>query len=66
MAKRQNTPREFILVNEQSIIDAQQLPDFYTLYLREIFVSLERRGLITTMQRNDVLISIDTIKRKLG
>jgi len=66
MAKRRNPPREFALINEQPNINAQQFPNFHTLYLREIFTSLERRGLITTIQRNNALTSIDTIQRKLG
>ena len=64
MTKKRNTPREFVLISEQPNINAQQFPDFHMLYLREIFISLERRGLITTIQRNNALTSIDTIQRK--
>jgi len=66
MAKRRDAPREFVLVGEQPKIDAKQFPDFYTLYLREIFASLQRRGLITTEQLSDVRTSIDAISRKPG
>jgi hypothetical protein len=66
MAKKQDAPRKFVLVSEQPQIDAQQFPELHTLYLREIFASLQRRGLITTAQRRRALTSIDSIARKPG
>lgn len=67
MAKKRQNPRKFVLVSEPPPhIDAREFPEFYTLYKRAIFMSLERRGLISEAQRDAALTEIDTIPRKSG
>jgi hypothetical protein len=51
MAKRRDTPREFVLISKPPTqIDSRDFPKFYALCQRAIFMSLERRGLITKVQ----------------
>ena len=60
MAKRRDTPREFVLTSEPlPQIDSHDFPEFYTLYQRAIFMSLRRRGLITKMQCDAVFEEIE-------
>ncbi|MCL2857192.1 MAG: hypothetical protein FWE19_05660 [Oscillospiraceae bacterium] len=67
MAKRRQSPREFAPISKPlPHIDALEFSEFHTLYLRAIFASLQRRGLITTEQRNAALTEIDRIPRKPG
>jgi len=62
MAKRRDTPCEFVLISEPPPqIDSRDFPEFYTLYQRAIFMSLERRGLITKTQRGAVFEAIERV-----
>jgi len=65
MANKRQAPREFALISKPPPqIDVQKFPEFYTLYQRAIFMSLERRGLITAAQRDSALVALDGIPRK--
>ncbi|MCL2409606.1 MAG: hypothetical protein FWC96_08370 [Oscillospiraceae bacterium] len=64
MANKRRTPREFVLISKPPPrIDAQEFPEFYTLYQQEIFRALERRGLISSAQRDAALSVLDGIPR---
>ncbi|MCL2401462.1 MAG: hypothetical protein FWC90_02335 [Oscillospiraceae bacterium] len=64
MANKRRAPREFVLISKPPPqIDAQEFPEFYTLYQQEIFKSLERRGLISAAQRDAALVALDGIPR---
>ena len=66
MASKKQTPRKFVLVSKSPKIKIDEFAEYYTLYQKAIFMSLERQGLLTTAQRDVALTEIDKIPRKSG
>jgi hypothetical protein len=67
MAKRQQNPREFVLISEPPPkISEEDFPGFYAQYQRAIFMSLQRQGLLNKEQRDAALSAMDLLPRKSG
>ena len=64
MVKKRCFASESVIMSEPlPKIDAHEIPEFYALYQRAIFMSLERRGLINMSQRDAALTAIDLMPR---